>query len=124
MTGVPTRPTARQQRVVLHVPGADLEDVGVLGDDVDLARLHDLGDDRQAGPLARLGEVARGASTPRPWKAYGLVRGLNAPPRRIVAPAAATASAVSNSCSRLSTEHGPAMIVSDPSPIDRVAAPG
>ncbi len=55
--------------------------------------------------------------TPRPWKAYGLVRGLNAPPRRIVAPAAATASAVSNSCSRLSTEHGPAIIVSDPSPI-------
>ena len=54
---------------------------------------------------------------PRPWKAYGLVRGLNAPPRRIVAPAAATASAVSNSWSRLSTEHGPAIIVSDPSPI-------
>jgi hypothetical protein len=54
---------------------------------------------------------------PRPWNAYGLVRGLNAPPRRIVAPAAATASAVSSSCSRLSTEHGPAIIVSDPSPI-------
>ena len=54
---------------------------------------------------------------PRPWKAYGEVRGLNAPPRRIVAPAAATASAVSNSCSRLSTEHGPAIIVSDPSPM-------
>ena len=45
-----------QQRVVLHVPGADLEDVGVLGDDVDLVGFHDLGDDRQAGPLARLGE--------------------------------------------------------------------
>ena len=54
---------------------------------------------------------------PRPWKAYGLVRGLNAPPRRIVAPAAATASAVSNSWSRLSTEHGPAIIVSEPSPM-------
>ena len=56
------------------------------------------------------------ASTPRPWKLYGDVRGLNAPPRRIVAPAAATASAVSKSCSRLSTEHGPAIIVSEPSP--------
>ena len=54
---------------------------------------------------------------------YGLVRGLNAPPRRIVAPAAATASAVSSSWSRLSTEHGPAMTVSDPSPIDRVEDP-
>ena len=42
---------------------------------------------------------------------------MNAPPRRIVAPAAATASAVSNSCSRLSTEHGPAIIVSEPSPM-------
>ena len=48
-----------QERVVLHVPGADLEDVGVLGDDVDLVRLHHLGDDRQARPLARLGEVAQ-----------------------------------------------------------------
>ena len=54
---------------------------------------------------------------PSPWKAYGEVRGLNAPPRRIVAPAAATASAVSNSWSRLSTEQGPAIIVSDPSPM-------
>ena len=59
----------------------------------------------------------RSASTPRPWNAYGLVRGLNAPPRRTVAPAALTASAVSNSWSRLSTEHGPAITVSEPSPI-------
>ena len=59
MTGRATRPTRGQQRVVLHVPGADLEDVGVLGDDVDLVRLHHLGDHRQAGPLARLGEVAQ-----------------------------------------------------------------
>jgi len=42
---------------------------------------------------------------------------LNAPPRRIVAPAAATASAVSISWSRLSIEQGPAITVSDPSPI-------
>ena len=51
-------PDVAQQRVVLHVPGADLEDVRVLGHDVDLVRLHHLGDDRQPGPLARLGEVA------------------------------------------------------------------
>ncbi len=42
---------------------------------------------------------------------------MKAPPRRIVAPAALTASAVSNSCSLLSTEHGPAITVSDPSPM-------
>ena len=35
----------------------------------------------------------------------------------IVAPWAATKSTVSISWSRLSTEHGPAMTVSDPSPI-------
>ena len=37
---------------------ADLEDVGVLGDDVDLVRLHHLGDHRQTGLVARLGQVA------------------------------------------------------------------
>ena len=58
-------------------------------------------------------------SAPRPWKEYGLVRGLNAPPRSTVAPAARTASAVSSSWSRLSTEQGPAMMVRPPSPIDR-----
>ena len=45
----------------------------------------------------------------RPWKLYGLVRGLNAPPRRPVAPASLTMWATSRICSRLSTEHGPAM---------------
>ena len=45
------------------------------------------------------------------------MRGLNAPPRMIVAPWAATKSTVSISWSRLSTEHGPAITVSDPSPI-------
>ena len=48
-----------QERVVLHVPGADLEDVGVLSHDVDLVGLHHLGDHRQAGPVALLGEIAQ-----------------------------------------------------------------
>ena len=52
-------PACEQQREVLHVAGADLEDVRVLGNDVDLARLHHLGDHRQPGPLACLGEVAQ-----------------------------------------------------------------
>ena len=56
----PARAPAReQQREVLHVAGADLEDVGVLGDDVDLGRLHHLGDHRQA----------RSARAPRPGSA-------------------------------------------------------
>ena len=49
------------------------------------------------------------ASSPRPWNVYGDVRGLNAPPRSIVTPAAATQRAVSIVCSRYSTVHGPAM---------------
>jgi hypothetical protein len=40
---------------------------------------------------------------------YGLVRGLNAPPRIIRAPACATASAASAICASVSTEHGPAI---------------
>ena len=59
------------------------------------------------------------ASSPSPWKVYGDVRGLNAPPRSHVAPAAATARAVSSVCSRYSTVHGPAIRPKNPSPIRR-----
>ena len=45
-----------------------------------------------------------------PWKEYGEVRGLKAPPRRMPAPAAFTAFATSMTCSGVSTEQGPAMI--------------
>ena len=44
-----------------------------------------------------------------PWKLYGLVRGLNAPPRRPVAPSALSWRARPTICSSLSTEHGPAI---------------
>ncbi len=44
-----------------------------------------------------------------PWNEYGEVRGLNAPPRSTLTPAAATACAASCNCSRLSTAQGPAM---------------
>ena len=50
---------------------------------------------------------------------YGDVRGLNAPPRSIVAPAAATTRAVSSVCSRYSTEQGPAISPKAESPICR-----
>ena len=45
-----------QEREVLHVARADLEDVDVLVEDLDVVRVDDLGDDRQAGGAARLGE--------------------------------------------------------------------
>ena len=47
-----------------------------------------------------------------PWKEYGDVRGLNAPPRSTVAPASFTACATAEICSLLSTEQGPAIIAS------------
>ncbi len=47
---------------------------------------------------------------PSPWKEYGELRGLNAPPRSAVAPAARTRWAAATICSSDSTEHGPAMI--------------
>ena len=53
---------------------------------------------------------------PSPWKAYGEVRGLNAPPRSIVAPAAFTDFAMLTICSSLSTLHGPAMTEKFPPP--------
>jgi hypothetical protein len=49
------------------------------------------------------------ASSPSPWKVYGEVRGLNAPPRSMLAPLAATARAVSSVWARYSTVQGPAI---------------
>jgi hypothetical protein len=46
---------------------------------------------------ARISSAAR----PRPWKLYGLVGGLYAPPRSMLAPPSATAYAVSSVCARV-----------------------
>ncbi len=51
-----------------------------------------------------------------PWKLYGELRGLNAPPRRNFAPVAATCFALVRICSRDSTEHGPAITTSSSPP--------
>ena len=56
----PTRlPDRRQERVVLHVARANLEDVRMLGDDFDLTRLHHFGDGRQTGFLAGFGQIPK-----------------------------------------------------------------
>ena len=45
-----------EQREVLHVARADLQNVGVLGDQVDVAVAHDFGDDAESGGFAGLVE--------------------------------------------------------------------
>jgi hypothetical protein len=56
-------------------------------------------------------------ASPRPWNAYGELRGLYAPPRSSDAPAALAISAEASVCSAVSTAHGPAITVSVSGPI-------
>jgi hypothetical protein len=66
---------------------------------------------------ARTSARISSAGSPRPWNAYGEVRGLKAPPRRIVAPASRAIRQAASVCSRDSTAHGPANSVTVPGPI-------
>nr|WP_297807183.1 hypothetical protein [Tepidiforma sp.] len=54
----PRLPTSSQEAEVLHVPGADLDDIGVFADGVDIADAHELGNDGEAVGLAGGVEVA------------------------------------------------------------------
>ena len=99
-----------EQRVVLHVARADLDDVGVLVDHVGVLGVEQLGHDRQAGLARAPRPGSRAPATPRPLNANGDVRGLNAPPRSIAAPRGLDRVARPSSvCSRDSTVHGPAI---------------
>ena len=62
-------------------------------------------------------------SAPIPWKSYGLVRGLKAPPRSSFAPDALTACAMAVICSSDSTEQGPAIMAKLPPPILTLFSP-
>ena len=59
----------------------------------------------------------RSPSSPMPWKLYGLLRGLKAPPRSTFAPARLTAAAAASTCSSLSAEHGPAITMTSSPPM-------
>src|SRR5574338_731618 len=61
----------------------------------------------------------RRPSSPSPWKLYGELRGLKAPPRSTFAPARFTAAAVDSTCASFSAEHGPAMTITSSPPIRR-----
>ncbi len=55
--------------------------------------------------------------SPSPWKEYGEVRGLNAPPRRMVAPLSRICRAAVMIWVSDSTEHGPAIRTTSSPPI-------
>ena len=74
----------------MHVSRADLDDVRDAGDLLHVARVEQLRDDRS--PVSsRASTRISSPFEPSPWNAYGDERGLNAPPRSIVTPAAAPA---------------------------------
>ena len=110
-TGLPTVADRLQQREVLHVAGADLQHVGVLGDHVDVGHVDAPRSPPAARSRARTSARMRSPATPSPWNAYGEVRGLYAPPRSSVAPARRACSAAASVCSADSTAHGPAISV-------------
>ena len=69
-------------------------------------------------PVAFLASCKSSIPLPfRPWKSYGEVLGLKAPPLSIFAPASLTAFATATICSSLSTEQGPAIMQKCPPPI-------
>ncbi len=102
-------PDLAQQRVVLHVARADLEDVGVARQQRDLRGVHHLAHHRE--PVG----VGGAAQDLEPLLAQALERvGRGARLERAAAqdrcaPAFATAAAMVNACSSPSTEHGPAI---------------
>ena len=68
-TGTPGAADLGQQRVVLHVARADLDHVGDLEHRLEVARVHQLGDDRQARLAPSPRRAAAGPPAPSPWKA-------------------------------------------------------
>ena len=100
-----------EQGEVGHVARADLEDVRVGVDDLDVRRVDDLGDYEQAVLVGGLAQElqALGLHALEGVRAGAGLVGAAAQTRVCRAPA--QAAATSRICSRLSTEHGPAMIV-------------
>ncbi len=69
-----------QKRVVLHVAGADLDDVGVCGHKVKSLGIYRLGDYSEIETFSHFRQDFE-TLFPRPWNVYGEVRGLKQPPR-------------------------------------------
>ena len=105
-----------EQVEVLHVPGADLDDVGVALDQLDLAGVHDLGDDRHAEPLAGGLEDLQ-AVLAQPLEAVGAGPGLERAAAEDVGPGLLDRLGdLDRGIASLSMAHGPAIIIRWPPP--------
>ena len=93
----------------LVTPGREATVIGAIGDREMLATLplEGFAGVEQVLPILKPYKLVSRELSPDPTVID--VRGLNAPPRSIVTPSAATQRAVSSVCSRVSTVHGPAM---------------
>ncbi len=96
-----------QQRVVLHVARADLHDVGDLQHGVEVAHVHQLGDDRQPRLGLRLGEQPQALLARGPGRRRARCAACRRRRAGTIAPASRTTRAVCSICSRDSTVHGP-----------------
>ena len=112
-----------QQREVLHVARADLEHVGVLGDELDVGDVDDLGDDRQAGLRAHVGEDLEPALAEPLERVRRGARLERAAAQQGRAGAPWPSAAASSVCSGVSTAHGPAMSVNVSGPIGTRVSP-
>ena len=109
-TGLPSFPTVLQQRIVLHVARADLDAVGVLGDESRALFVHRLGDDRQSRFLARACEQLEPLDSEPLERVRRAARLERAAAQRTSRRRARNLLRERMICSSDSTEHGPAMI--------------
>ena len=106
-TGFPARADRLEQPEVGHVAGADLQHVGVLGDDRDVPGVDDLGDHRQPGGRADVGEDLERLDAEALEGVRRRARLERAAAQQRGAGADWAICAASSVCSRLSTAHGP-----------------
>ena len=118
-TGLPGAADLGEQRVVLHVARADLDHVGHLEHRLEVAHVHQLGHDRQAGLRLGLGQQPQ----PRLAEALERVRRgarlVGAAAQHLGARVLDGARRVEQHCSRDSTVHGPAIMAKCSPPILR-----
>ena len=116
-TGLPALADRAEQGEILHVAGADLQRVGMFGDEVDIGGVHHLGDDRQVEFVADLAQDLQPLRAVA-GKAVGAgARLVGAGPEALRAGRLHRHRRSCAVCSRLSTAQGPAITAKPRPPI-------